>query len=306
MIQTGMQIPSPIQVLQMPLLEDLGIKLSIKREDLIHPTVSGNKWRKLQYNIDKVIKEGYQGIVTFGGAFSNHIYSTAAACQLLDIPSVGIIRGEEDVKNPTLEFAKKCGMTLHFIDRGAYRLKDKSPSVQKILANYPNYLLVPEGGSNALGLKGCYAIGQEINTQLESSPDYVVVSAGTGCTAAGIIQSTSVKKEILVNSALKGDFLKDAIQGFLKDGCSKWRLLTDYHFGGYGRANSELIRFINQWGTKHEVLLDPIYNGKSFFALMDLIQKGHFERGDHILYVHTGGLQGIMGWNYRNPNLQIA
>ena len=165
MIDIDLQIPSPIQRIQMSLLDEQGIELYIKREDLIHPTVSGNKWRKLKKNIETILNEKYSGIITFGGAFSNHIYSTAAAAHLMGIQSVGIIRGEEDEQNPTLQFAKDKGMKLHFVSRSDYRQKEQSESIQLLLKDYPNYWLLPEGGSNQLGLEGCYEVGEELQRQ---------------------------------------------------------------------------------------------------------------------------------------------
>lgn len=291
------QIPSPIQKIESSELITAGVELWLKREDLIHPIINGNKYRKLKYNLEYFEEEGFDTLVTFGGAFSNHIHAVASAGKQFGINTVGIIRGEYDENNPTLQYAQSFGMKLHFVSRTAYRQKENADEVKAILQDYPNAYMLPEGGTNSLALKGTKEISQEINAQMDSVT-HICVSAGTGGTAAGMIQGTNAEQEVLVFSSLKGDFLKADISDL--SGQDHFELITAYHFGGYGRTNAELISFINQFHEKYNVILDPIYNGKGIFGLMDLIAKGHFPKGSQIIWVLTGGQQGNTAWNYRH------
>lgn len=292
-LDTKMNLPSPIQQIYNPIWDEQNINLYIKREDLIHPTVNGNKYRKLKYNL--ALRPSC--IITFGGAFSNHIHATASAGKLYNISTVGIIRGERDENNPTLLHAQSCGMKLHFVDRASYRLKEKSSVVKVIIAKYTNPLILPEGGNNEMARKGTAEVAIEINQQL-SDIDVIALSAGTGGTAAGILTEKKVKSSLLVFSALKGNFLKDEI--FTMTGLSDFELQTDYHFGGYARTQPELISFINTFYANHKIVLDPIYNGKGLYGLIDKIKNNDFPKGSKIVWILTGGQQGNVAWNYMN------
>lgn len=288
-----MNLPSPIQRLYDPIWENQEIEVYIKREDLIHPIVNGNKYRKLKYNLETNPK----CIITFGGAFSNHIHATASAGKLYNIPTVGIIRGELDENNPTLLHARSCGMDLRFIDRSTYKLKEKSDVAKSIIAEYKDPLILPEGGNNALARKGTSEVAIEINVQLPTV-NYIALSAGTGGTASGIISKKRPYQKVLVFSALKGDFLKNEIIDMSRS--SDFELQTDYQFGGYARTKPDLISFINQFYNDHDIALDPIYNGKGMFGIIDLIQKKFFPKGSKLVWVLTGGQQGNIAWNYMN------
>lgn len=294
------QIPSPIVEIQDTRIADKKVQLFIKRDDLIHPIVNGNKYRKLKYNLEYFREKGYQHLITFGGAFSNHIHAVASAGKLYNIKTAGIIRGEFDEQNPTLQYAKDCGMHLHFISRSAYREKEKSTEAQAIINSYPNAMILPEGGTNPLALKGTAEITKEIKQQ---SPNctHICVAAGTGGTAAGMIQNLQVSQELLVFSSLKGDFLQKDITQL--SGSDRFQLISDYHFGGYGRTNANLIAFINDFYTRHKIVLDPIYNGKGLYGLIDLISQDYFASSSKILWVLTGGQQGNVAWNYLNGGL---
>lgn len=281
-----------MQEVKLPLLDSANVKLLIKREDLIHQEVGGNKWRKLIGNLELVSNESYEGIVTYGGAFSNHIHATAASCYLANIPCIGIIRGEYDEQNPTLQFALDKGMKLEFVSREAYRLKAADPSIEKILFKYKNFLEVPEGGSSLKALIGLEALGDEIEAMKEV--DHVTVSAGTGMTAVGIIKYQS--RPVTVFSALKGDFLSQEISNIASD--DSFELNTQYHFGGYGKSPAPLIDFINTFKSDTGIALDPIYNGKAIYGVLDMIKKGSFPEGTTLLHIHTGGLQGVQAYNY--------
>jgi len=271
------------------------IELSIKREDLIHPFVSGNKYRKLKYNVLQAREENKTTLLTFGGAFSNHIAAVASAGKAEGFNTIGIIRGDElkdkvDT-NPTLSFAKSCGMTLKFINRKEYRDKSNPEFIAKLKDQFEDFYLIPEGGTNNLAIKGC----QEILNKKDSKFDYICCAVGTGGTVSGIINASKSNQKVLGFSSLKGDFLNKDISKFATS--TNWELITDYHFGGYGKINDSLITFINKFKAETAIPLDPIYTGKMMYGIFDLIKKGYFKPNSKILAIHTGGLQGIEGMN---------
>ncbi|MBW1656849.1 1-aminocyclopropane-1-carboxylate deaminase/D-cysteine desulfhydrase [Flavobacterium quisquiliarum] len=273
------------------------ISLTIKREDLIHPFVSGNKFRKLKYNLLQAKAENKDTLLTFGGAFSNHIAAVAYAGKEQGLKTIGIIRGEELLdkiqENPTLKFAQENGMQFEFVSREEYRLKNEESFIEKLRNKFGDFYLVPEGGTNELAVKGC----EEILTNEDSGFNYVCCAIGTGGTISGLINSALPNQQILGFPALKGDFLNDEIRIFAKK--DNWNLISDYHFGGYGKINLELVEFINAFFEKTKVPLDPIYTGKMVFGVIDLIGKNYFPAHSKILLIHTGGLQGIEGMNIK-------
>lgn len=288
----------PLQEIIDSVLEEKALRVFVKREDLIHPNISGNKWRKLYYNLKKAKEEGCKTLVTFGGAYSNHIAATAAAGKEFGFNTIGIIRGEEHLPlNTTLQYAKDCGMELRYIDRAAYREKGTIEFQERYLNELRSYYLIPEGGTNKLAVKGC----EEILDDLENDFDFVCCACGTGGTISGIINSLKPHQKAIGFPALKGaGFLEDDIKTYVNN--SKWELNLDYHFGGYAKVNSDLIEFINAFKKKHKIPLDPIYTGKMMFGLWDLIEKDYFRRGSKIVVIHTGGLQGVEGMNERLKN----
>ncbi|GGE95199.1 1-aminocyclopropane-1-carboxylate deaminase/D-cysteine desulfhydrase [Flavobacterium limi] len=273
------------------------ISLTIKREDLIHPFVSGNKFRKLKYNLLQAKAEKKRTLLTFGGAFSNHIAAVAFAGKEHDFKTIGIIRGDElsdkIEENPTLKFAQQNGMQFEFVSREDYRFKSETSYIENLKQKFGDFYLVPEGGTNELAIKGC----EEILTSEDAAFDYVCCAVGTGGTISGLINSALPHQKILGFPALKGDFLQDEIRIFAKK--DNWNLISDYHFGGYGKVNLELIEFINAFFEENKVPLDPIYTGKMVFGVIDLIHKNYFPLHSKILLIHTGGLQGISGMNLR-------
>lgn len=273
------------------------ISLTIKREDLIHPFVSGNKFRKLKYNLLQAKAENKTSLLTFGGAFSNHIAAVAYAGKEQGIKTIGIIRGDELLdkteENPTLKFAQENGMQLEFVSRENYRLKSDESYIENLKEKFGDFYLVPEGGTNELAVKGC----EEILTEEDSVFNYVCCAVGTGGTISGLINSALSNQKILGFPALKGDFLNDEIRIFAQK--DNWDLISDYHFGGYGKINLELIEFINAFFEENKVPLDPIYTGKMVFGVIDLIHKNYFPAHSKILLIHTGGLQGIEGMNIK-------
>ncbi|WP_243699463.1 1-aminocyclopropane-1-carboxylate deaminase/D-cysteine desulfhydrase [Flavobacterium caseinilyticum] len=279
------------------------IEIHIKREDLIHPFVSGNKFRKLKYNLLQAKIENHQTLLTFGGAFSNHIAAVAFAGKEKGFKTIGMIRGDEledkVSENPTLSFAQKCGMQLEFISRVDYRLKSEVSFLENLKQKFGHFYLIPEGGTNELAIKGC----QEILTKDDAEFDYICCSIGTGGTISGIINSVLPHQKVLGFPALKGDFLKKEIRIFVQN--ENWELVTDYHFGGYGKVNAALIEFINQFNLENQIPLDPIYTGKMVFGVIDLIKKNYFPAHSKILLIHTGGIQGIQGMNMKLRNKQL-
>ena len=273
------------------------VEVYIKREDLLHEFVSGNKIRKLKYNLLKAKEENHDTILTFGGAFSNHISAVSYACKDLGFNSVGVIRGEELSdkihENPTLTFAGKNGMKFEFISREDYRKKDSEEFIENLKQKFGKFYLVPEGGTNDLAVKGC----EEILTEQDNIFDYLCSAVGTGGTISGVINSSKPHQKVLGFPALKGDFLEDEIRKFTKK--DNWKLIKDYHFGGYAKINRELISFINEFKRQTNIPLDPVYTAKMCYGISDLIRNNYFEKGTKILLIHTGGLQGIAGMNQR-------
>jgi 1-aminocyclopropane-1-carboxylate deaminase len=277
-----------------------GISLVIKREDLIHPFISGNKFRKLKYNLLQAKAENHTTLLTFGGAYSNHIAAVAYAGKENGFQTIGIIRGDEladkIASNPTLKFAQECGMQLEFVSREAYRLKTEAAFLEQLEEQYGSFYLVPEGGTNAFAIKGC----EEILTNEDTVFDYIGCAIGTGGTISGIINSALSHQKVLGFPALKGEFLQDEIRNFVHN--DNWELITDYHFGGYAKVNDELIAFINWFFEQTQIPLDPVYTGKMVFGIFDLITKNYFPENSKILLIHTGGLQGIQGMNMKLIN----
>jgi len=271
------------------------ITLVIKREDLLHPYISGNKFRKLKYNLLEAKALGYDRLLTFGGAYSNHIAATAAAGKEMRFSTIGIIRGEElatkIADNPTLSLAKSDGMELQFVSREVYRHKDSEVFQAFIKKKFGNVYVLPEGGTNALAVKGC----EEILDEKDSGFDYLCCAVGTGGTISGIINVSGTSQTVMGFPALKGSFLSDDIRKFAKK--DNWKLIKGYEFGGYGKVTSELVQFLNTFYQQTGIPLDPLYTGKMLYGVMDMIAKNQFPDGAKILAIHTGGLQGIRGMN---------
>ncbi|OIQ28728.1 MAG: 1-aminocyclopropane-1-carboxylate deaminase [Bacteroidetes bacterium MedPE-SWsnd-G2] len=274
---------------------DSSITLSIKREDRIDDYVSGNKYRKLKYNLDEARKKGFTTLLTYGGAYSNHIAAVAKAGRLFGFKTIGVIRGEELItkvdQNPTLSYAKANGMMFDFVTRTDFKFKTTQGFQNKLRAKHGHFYNVPEGGTNELAVLGC----QEILNEEDAQFDYVCCAVGTGGTISGLINSAQPHQKIIGFPALKGDFLSEDISKFATS--NNWHLNLDYHFGGYGKINEDLIAFINQFKIENNVPLDPIYTGKMMYGIFDLVQKGYFKDQSKILAIHTGGLQGISGMN---------
>ncbi|MCU4406178.1 1-aminocyclopropane-1-carboxylate deaminase/D-cysteine desulfhydrase [Acinetobacter junii] len=280
--------PTPYQTLDLP----FPVQLTVKRLDLIHPQISGNKFFKLKYNLLAAKQQNLNQVLTFGGAYSNHIAATAYAAHYFGFKSIGIIRGEELAKqafNPTLQTAQDFGMQLHFVSRAEYRLRHELEYLQQLKQRYPNTWIIPEGGTNDLAIQGTKEI---LSADDRENYDVICCAVGTGGTIAGIIESSSDQQHILGFSALKGDFLKHDIQQWTNK--TNWSLTDEYCCGGYAKTNSELLQFMQQFEQQYAVPLEQVYTAKMMMGLFDLIQQGNFPVNTRILAIHTGGLQGRM------------
>ncbi|MDM1280574.1 1-aminocyclopropane-1-carboxylate deaminase/D-cysteine desulfhydrase [Acinetobacter indicus] len=264
-------------------------RISIKRLDLIHPQISGNKFFKLKYNLLAARQQGFEKVLTFGGAYSNHIAATAFASHKFGFQSLGMIRGEELAQrplNPTLATAQQFGMQLEFISRNAYRQKDQPDFLQHLQQQYPDFYLIPEGGTNALAVQGC----REILTAEDAQFDLICCAAGTGGTLAGLIEASQQHQQLLGFSALKGDFLTHEVAQLTTK--RNWRILDDYCCGGYAKTTPELIQFIQTFEQRYNIPLEQVYTGKMLRGIFDLIDQDKIGPDQKILLIHTGGLQG--------------
>jgi 1-aminocyclopropane-1-carboxylate deaminase len=297
-----MLIPQSIstQKINYPLWENRNIEVWIKRLDQIHPLASGNKFFKLKYNLEKAISENHDTILTFGGAYSNHIYATAAAAKSLGLHSIGIIRGEETLPlNPTLASAKENGMVIHYIARETYRKKTEPNFLFSLKEKFGNFYHIPEGGTNAEAIKGT----SEILEEKDSEFTHLACSIGTGGTFTGLANSIEEYQTLLGFSSLKGDFIHEEIKDLLKsqqvNPKGKYQILDQFHFGGYGKGTADLIDFVKWFYKEFEIALEPIYTGKMIYGLFELIKNETIENDSKILIIHTGGLQGLAGFNHR-------
>ncbi len=292
-------------------IEKKEVSLFIKREDELHPHISGNKYRKLKYNLEEAKKLGHTTLLTFGGAYSNHIAAAAAAGFEFGFKTIGVIRGDEFadnieqflLENPTLKLAHKHKMKFEFVTRSDYREKKSDSFIEKLRGKFGEFYLVPEGGTNSLAVKGC----EEILTKADEKYDYICSAIGTGGTISGLINSLKHNQRVIGFPALKGTFLYDEIKNYVISS-NNWSLNLDYNFGGFGKVSTELIEFINKFKQETKIPLDPIYTGKMMFGIVDLIKKDYFCPGTTILGIHTGGVQGIDGMNVflkRKKMLQI-
>ena len=280
------------------------VRLFVKREDFLHPVISGNKWRKLRYNLLAAKEAGETTLLTFGGAYSNHIHAVAGAAQEYGFKSIGIIRGEEHLPlNPTLLEAQEMGMEFHYLDRSTYRLKHTTEVVESLTKKFGKHYLIPEGGTNVLALKGA----AEIVTGIEKEYDYFCLACGTAGTATGIISGLAGESHVIGFSVLKGNFHQEEVKTWLstigQSGLNNWQINCEYHFGGYAKYDMRLINFINSFKKTNNIPLDPIYTGKMLYGVIDLMARAEFPENTKILAIHTGGLQGIKGFNQRFNNL---
>jgi len=298
---------SIIQEIVIPSFKDRGIKLYVKRDDLIHEEVSGNKWRKLKYNLLQVEKGNYSGVFTFGGAYSNHLLATASAANRANVKSIGFVRGEElnANSNHTLKRCFELGMQLIFISREEYSLRNDKQYIDELKSEHTNFYFIPEGGSNHLGMVGCQEIWKEINQSI----DEVFVAQGTTTTSCGLLLGKPTNCRLHVIPVLKGfDAYKEMLaklNWFLFQEKVATELLEDvlihpnFHFDGYGKFNPELLNFIQQIYQNYNIPLDPIYTAKAFYGMLEELTKSNYDN-KRILFIHTGGIQACKEIEIKN------
>ena len=280
--------------ISLPVLKEKEVRLFIKRIDKIHPFVSGNKWFKLKYNLIEAQKQGLNTLLTFGGAYSNHIAATAFAAHEKGLKSIGIIRGEEHLPlNPTLRFAIDNGMKLHYISRSNYKEKTCDNFLEALKNQFGDFYLIPEGGTNELAIQGAAEVLDSNDIQ-----DYICCAVGTGGTIAGIIDVSNDKQTVIGFPAIKGfEQLEKNINNWTNT--TNYRFINDYVGNGYAKINKDLVDFINEFNARHNIPLDTIYTGKMMLGILDLVAKDYFPKGSSILAIHTGGLQGNKGMSKR-------
>jgi 1-aminocyclopropane-1-carboxylate deaminase len=282
---TLFNLPSPIQKVESSLF---GNQFYVKREDLIHPYITGNKYRKLKYNLDSYQKGNYKGIITYGGAYSNHLHAVASLTNLYGIPTIGIVRGEEAMNNHILDYCAKAGMNFHKVNRESYKIKEQSIEIASILARYDNYMVLPEGGSNAAALLG---VGELVDELLQSY-DFIVVAAGTGSTAAGIIKRVDElfpNTNVIVFSSLKGAWIRGEIERHLGYGLGRHTVTDDYSLGGYAKVDKGYLDRLGGYKDALGFFIDKVYNGKLLDGVLSYINNGIIHKGASILWINTGG-----------------
>jgi 1-aminocyclopropane-1-carboxylate deaminase len=285
-----LRLPSPMVELHDERLDRAGVRLLVKRDDLIHPEVPGNKWRKLKYNLTAASDEGHDTLLTFGGAYSNHIRATAAAGYYFGFHTIGVIRGEEHLPlNPSLAYAVSRGMRLTYLDRATYREKHSPPVIETLRRERGRFYLLPEGGSNALAVRGCTELPVEIDEEF----DVICCAVGTGGTLAGIAAGLQAGQRAIGFSALKGgEFLADDVTRLQEEAfgvpSANWRVECGYHFGGFAKTTPQLQAFIDGFAAGHGMILDWVYVAKMMFGVFNLIEHGAFPRGTTIVAVVTG------------------
>jgi 1-aminocyclopropane-1-carboxylate deaminase len=282
--------PSILTKIDDPLLAQYQIDLWIKRDDLLHPVISGNKWRKLKYILDHALSLGVDTIISMGGAYSNHLHALAYVGKVLGLKTIGLVRGERpETLTPTLLDMKSWGMELEFVSRSDYRLLRQYKGWQDLPGLKIGQYWLTEGGAQALALKGVAELVADINI----SYDTLCVPCGTGTTLAGIIDATSKQVSVLGFAALKNAvFLTEEVEAMRPQSRNNWQINFDYHFGGFAKSNAELSAFIEDFELKTTIPLEPVYTGKMMYAIYDLIKKHYFKPGQRIIALHTGGLQG--------------
>jgi len=299
-------MPSFLQELSEPVATAHDVRLLLWRDDLAHPDLPGNKARKLKYNLAAARQQGHHTLLTFGGAYSNHLAAVATAGRIFGFKTIGLVRGDAPMANtllnPTLAQATADGMALHYLDRSTYRQRAEPSFIAKQLARFGPAYVLPEGGTNALALPGCAELVAEIRQQ--TSFDALAVAVGTGGTLAGLLTGLAGEQQAIGVAALKnGGFLGAEIDALTRlaggQQYTNYSLRTEYNFGGYAKYSAELLAFIRQFRVQHGVLLDPIYTSKMLFGVLDLIGKGFFARGSTVVAIHTGGLQAWAGWQQR-------
>jgi 1-aminocyclopropane-1-carboxylate deaminase/D-cysteine desulfhydrase-like pyridoxal-dependent ACC family enzyme len=298
---TETALATPLQAVEWSPLASRNISLFIKRDDLLHPGISGNKFYKLYHHLQQAQMNDTSTIVSFGGAYSNHLHALSICGKLLGLQTVGVIRGEKPKRlSPTLVDAQLAGMQLHFVSREQYRRRHNPEWLKELMLRFAPCMVVPEGGGGLLGAKGCMDIASSINQQLPGGYDAICVACGTGTTLAGLIAAAQPKASVYGYSALKGeDTLTQEVStlvGQLGAQQAQWQIFTEYHCGGYAKLPDYLVKFMHIFETETGIQLDPVYTAKLFWGIAQQAEAGFWSEGSTVVAVHTGGLQGRRGY----------
>ena len=295
-ILSNLNLPSPVTQIKNKILEEKNIQLFIKQDELIHPVIQGNKWRKLKYNILEANNNKKNTLLSFGGAYSNHLHALAAVGKELGYKTIGIIRGEMPrALNPCLQDMINWGMQLKFVTRLEYKQKNSSTFIKNLEDEFNDFYLIPEGGNNTAGQKGC----AEILDELQEHYDVICCEVGSGTMLSSLIQTnTDADTRFLGFAVMKNKMLDQEINASLDHSkkLSKWKIIHEYHFGGFAKSTPELNDFIINFKHIYNIQLEPVYSGKMLWGLLDLIKQNHFKAGSKILAIHGGGLQGLRGF----------
>ncbi len=303
-----LELPSPITQIHPPGLIDRSIELFIKRDELIHPVIQGNKWRKLKYNLIEARQQHHHTLLSFGGAYSNHLHALAKAGQLLNFKTIGIIRGEAPQPlNPCLQDMQNWGMHLSFIQRKDYRQKTSADFIKNLKRQFGSFYLIPEGGNNTAGKKGC----AELLDELSADYDYICCEVGSATLFSALIQhNKKPQTQLLGFAVMKNPQLDQQIKNSLSQilintpgnvygnaYCkTDWRIIHNYHFNGFAKTTPQLDAFIRHFKDQFNIQLEPVYSAKMLYGIMDLIEQDYFSHATRILAIHGGGLQGLRGF----------
>lgn len=299
-----LQLPSAVTQIHHPLISEKQLSLYIKRDELIHPVIQGNKWRKLKYNISDAISNGHKTILSFGGAYSNHLHAMAALARVCKLKSIGIIRGEQPATlNPCLEDMQHWGMQLNFISRQQYRNKSCPDFLKHLKQQYNDAYIIPEGGNNSAGVAGSVELLDEIENS-QQNYDFICCEVGSGTTFSALVSHNKfLQTQYLGFLVMKNPEMESEINNQISSLTPKnyalnknWKLITDYHFGGFAKSNIELNEFIKKFKLEHAIQLEPVYSGKMLYGILDMIKQDYFSPGQSILAIHGGGLQGLRGY----------
>jgi 1-aminocyclopropane-1-carboxylate deaminase len=285
-----------------------GVTLDVMRLDQVDANLSGNKWFKLKYNLIHAHALNYKCLLSFGGYYSNHLHALAAAGHRFGFETIGVVRGEEPTTyGPTLQDLLDYGMRLKFVPRESYRNKTNEQFLSSLKEEFGDFFLIPEGGSNVLGVKGCTEIVSNLWSNPSRAPDYIVMGCGTGATLAGVILGAQGRCKVFGISALKGaQYLEQNVLNLMTEfgeyegvkllvPNDSWQMLHDYHFGGFAKLTPELVHFMDKFTAGSGLPLEPVYVGKTLYAVHDLIRKAVIPAASRVLFIHTGGLQGVRG-----------
>ena len=311
----SLNLPSPVTQIKNKLLDDKKIQLFIKRDELIHPVIQGNKWRKLKHNILQAEKKHQNTLLSFGGAYSNHLHALAAAGKQLNLKTIGIIRGEKPKQlNPCLQDMLDCRMQLKFITRLEYKQKSSIEFINSLKREFGDFYLIPEGGNNSAGIKGC----SELLDELEDDYDVICCEVGSGTMLSSLIQNNkkpntkylgfAVMKNLQLDKEIKESLINNTnstAPASIAWASTEWEINHQYHFGGFAKTTPELDEFIKNFKNENNIQLEPVYSGKMLWGIIDLLRLDYFKPGTKILAIHGGGLQGLRGYPQLYQSLKV-